>query len=70
MSMESIRNLLRQEPFQPFMIRLSNGESYEIRHPECAALSKTKVIVTFPEEDQEVFCSLIHINSVEMLQRA
>ncbi len=42
MSMESIRNLLRQEPFQPFVIRLPNGESYEIRHPECAALSKTK----------------------------
>jgi tRNA-binding EMAP/Myf-like protein len=52
------------------MIRLSNGESYEIRHPEYAALSKTKVIVTFPEEDREVFCSLTHINSVEMLQRA
>ena len=28
------------------------------------------VIVTFPEEDREVFCALIHINSVEMLQRA
>lgn len=31
---------------------------------------QTKVIVTFPEEDREVFCSLIHISSVEMLQRA
>lgn len=70
MNMETIRNLLRQEPFLPFVIRLSNGESHEVRHPECAALSKTKVIVTYPDEDREVFCSLIHVNSVEMLQRA
>ena len=70
MNMETIRNLLRQEPFQPFLIRLSNGESHEVRHPECAALSKTKVIVTYPDEDREVFCSLIHVNAVEMLQRA
>lgn len=70
MNMETIRNLLRQEPFLPFVIRLSNGESHEVRHPECAALSKTKVIVTYPDEDREVFCSLIHVNSVELLQRA
>lgn len=70
MNMETIRSLLRQEPFLPFVIRLSNGESHEVRHPECAALSKTKVIVTYPDEDREVFCSLIHVNSVEMLQRA
>ena len=70
MNMETIRNLLRQEPFQPFVIRLSNGESHEVRHPECAAISKTKVIVTYPDEDREVFCALVHINAVEMLQRA
>ena len=70
MNMETIRNLLRQEPFQPFVIRLSNGESHEVRLPECAAISKTKVIVTYPDEDREVFCALVHINAVEMLQRA
>ena len=70
MNMDTIRNLLRQEPFQPFVIRLSNGESHEVRHPECAALAKTKVIVTYPDEDREVFCAFVHINAVEMLQRA
>jgi hypothetical protein len=68
--MDTIRNFLRREPFEPFVIRLSNGEAHEIRHPECAAITKSRVIVTYPDEDREVFCALIHINSVELLQRA
>jgi len=70
MNMDTIRNFLRREPFEPFVIRLSNGEAHEIRHPECAAITKSRVIVTYPDEDREVFCALIHINSVELLQRA
>jgi hypothetical protein len=27
--------MLRREPFQPFVIHLSSGESHEVRHPEC-----------------------------------
>ncbi len=65
---DTIREYLKREPFEPFVIRLSNGESYEVRHPECALLMKTKVIVGFPDEDRSVTCSLIHVNSVETLQ--
>ena len=46
MSIEVIREFVRREPFAPFVIRLSNGESHEVPHPECVALTKTKVIVT------------------------
>lgn len=70
MNIEKIRKFLRHEPFEPFVIRLSNGESHEIRHPECAAITKSKVIVTYPDEDRDVHCSLIHINTVELLQNA
>ena len=47
---------------------MSNGEVHEIRHPECALVMKTKVIVGYPDEDRSVTCSLIHVNSVEALQ--
>jgi hypothetical protein len=70
MNLETIRSFLRQQPFEPFVIRLSNGESHEIRHPECAAITKSKVIVTYPDEDRDVHCGLIHINAVELLQKA
>jgi hypothetical protein len=50
------------------MIRLSNGEFHEIRHPECAFVMKTKMIVYYPDDDRSVTCSLVHVNSIETLQ--
>jgi hypothetical protein len=70
MNAESIREFLRREPFEPFVIRMSNGESHEVRHPECLLVLKTKVILGYPEEDRAVHLSLIHVNAVESLQAA
>lgn len=70
MHAESVREFLRREPFQPFVIRMSNGEVHEIRHPECVLLMKSHAIVGYPDEDRTVYCSMIHINSVEALQVA
>jgi hypothetical protein len=70
MSAETIREFLKREPFEPFVIRMSNGEVHEIRHPECAFVMKTRVLVYYPEEDRSVMCALVHINSVETLQAA
>ena len=68
MNADTIKDYLRREPFEPFVIRMSNGEVYEIRHPECALVMKTKVIVGYPEEDRTVTCALVHVSSVEALQ--
>ena len=70
MTMESLREFIRREPFEPFVIRLANGEAHEVRHPECVAITKSQVIVTYPDEDRVVHCGLIHVNAVESLQRA
>jgi len=70
MSAATIREFLKREPFEPFVIRMSNGEVHQIRHPECAFVMKTKVLVYYPEDDRSVMCALVHINSVESLQAA
>jgi hypothetical protein len=69
MNAETIREYIHRQPFEPFVIRLSNGESHEVRHPECVLLMKTKVLVYYPDDDRSVICTLIHINAVESLQR-
>ena len=69
MNMDSIREFIRREPFEPFVIRLSNGESHAVRHPECVAITRTQVVVTYPEEDRVVHCGLVHVNAVEALQQ-
>jgi hypothetical protein len=68
MNADAIRDFLRREPFEPFVIRMSNGEVHEVRHPECAIVMNTRVLVYYPEKDRSVYCPLIHINAVEALQ--
>ena len=41
MSPEQLRQSLRSAPFQPFRIHLADQRSFEVPHPEFAALSPT-----------------------------
>jgi hypothetical protein len=68
MNADTIWEFVRRQPFEPFAIRLSNGETHEVRHPECLLVLKTKVILGYPEDDGTVHLSLIHVNAVETLQ--
>ena len=70
MSYETLKQLLERRPFEPFEIRLSNGETYQIRHPEMALLLKSRIIIGDAENDAMTICALIHINSVQTLQSA
>lgn len=70
MNVDTIREWLNRQPFEPFVLRLSYGEAHEIRHPECLALGKTRVIVSYPDTDRVVHLSLIHVNAIEALQAA
>jgi hypothetical protein len=40
-----VREALRREPFEPFMIRLADGRSVEVKHPEFVALTPRRIIV-------------------------
>jgi len=53
----------------PSQISCPNGGAHEILHLECVAITKSKVVIPYPEEDRVVRCSLIHVNAVELLQR-
>lgn len=68
MNAETIKEYLRREPFEPFVVRMLNGEVHEIRHPESAFVVKSRMIVYYPDDDHSVTCSLVHINSIETLQ--
>jgi hypothetical protein len=70
MNADTLREMIQRRPFEPFCLRLSNGETHEVRHPECAVVGKSKVLVYAPEQDRFVFVALIHVNSVELLQSA
>ena len=70
MNAETIRELVRRQPFQPCAIHLSNGEVHEVRHPECIMFGGGKVVIYDAEADCFKLCALIHVNSVQFLQAA
>jgi len=70
MVVQDFRDLLAARPFEPFRIVMSSGESYEVRHPEMALLTRTKLIVGLDPDENGVpgetrMCSLLHITAVE-----
>ena len=70
MNAEVVRELLQRRPFEPLVIRLSGGETYEVRHPENVALGKARIVIVDPETDRMAVCSLLHVTSIQTLQLA
>ena len=70
MNAETIRELLRRQPFEPLEVRLSNGDVYQIPHPEFAILLKSTLVIGVPDSDRVIICSLLHIASIERTSSA
>jgi hypothetical protein len=45
---DDVLKMLRARPFQPFRISLSDGQHYEMRHPDNAIVSRSTVLVGIP----------------------
>ena len=70
MDLQSFRELLTQQPFKPFRLVMSSGQSYDVRHPEMALLTRTRMLVGVDVADDGVpaefkICSLLHVTAVE-----
>lgn len=75
MTVQTFRDLLNERPFKPFRLVLSSGQSYEVRHPEMALLTKTDILVGTDAEPDGVpsrfkICSMLHVTAVEPLEAA
>jgi hypothetical protein len=65
MNSESVRELLRRAPFVPFRVVLSNGNKFEVVHPEFVVLTKNGMVITYPDSDRISICSLLQIAGIE-----
>jgi hypothetical protein len=74
MTVQTFRNLLTARPFKPFRIIMSSGQSYEVRHPEMAFVTKSDIVVGIDVEDEVPaefkICSLLHVTAVEPVEAA
>jgi hypothetical protein len=72
MTLQTFRDLLRGRPFKPFRLVMSSGQTYDVRHPEMALLTRTDMLVGVDVEDDGVpaefkICSPPHVTAVEPL---
>jgi hypothetical protein len=72
MTVQTFREMLTRRPFQPVKLTLSSGQTFEIRHPEMALLTRTSILIGIdlapdgvPAEFKIV--SLPHVASMEPL---
>ena len=71
---EDIHNLLHDAPFKPFRLFLSNGRSYEVRHPELVMIGRSSLLIGTPARDVTVTAfdsystvSMLHLTDIEMM---
>lgn len=60
-----IKERLAKDPFEPFRIRSSSGETYEISSPLLVALMKSKLFIAVPDSDRWAELSYLHIAALE-----
>ena len=71
---EDMEKKLRQKPFRPFRIYLTDGAMYDVRHPELVLLGRRSLVLGLagdPEAtlyDRTVDVDLIHITRMEHLE--
>jgi hypothetical protein len=70
-ALDDVQRRLRQRPFQPFVMHLTDGARYEVRHPELVLLGRRSLILGLASEpDQTVYeraidLDLLHIVRME-----
>jgi hypothetical protein len=72
MQPNDVRGFLQKRPFEPIQVTLTDGRSYEVRHPEMAMVGWTTVAIgvtssneLHPIFDRLVTVSLQHIMQIE-----
>jgi hypothetical protein len=70
MSPEELRESLRQKPFEPFRIVLTDGASYDVRHPDLLWVGQRAVYVGLTGQpgqtlfERAVKVDLLHVTQI------
>ena len=73
MRADELTELLRVRPFTPLRIHMTDGQSYDIRHPDMVLVLRQRVDIGMQPDpttgvlERVEHCSLLHIVRVEQL---
>jgi hypothetical protein len=67
MTSEQLKATLRQQPFRPFTIRMVDGRSFTVSHPDWAIVSPTgRTSILFEPDDSYSVIDLMLMNELEV----
>jgi hypothetical protein len=73
---EQIQERLRQQPFRPVRIVVSEGLRYDIQHPDLVFVGRRDLMIGFPDSatptvyDRVIRVALVHVVALEDLPAA
>ncbi|HEV2969586.1 MAG TPA: hypothetical protein VGY55_06315 [Pirellulales bacterium] len=62
MNIDGLRSALRREPFQQFAIRLADGRTVPVRHPEFVAVGPRLVLVVDEDNSWSIIEPLLIVS--------
>lgn len=70
---DEYNDFVRRRPFRPYRLHLSDGRTYDVDHPDMAAVGFGAVMLFVLTEDngneyQDVLISLLHIVQIEYIR--
>jgi len=67
MTTEQFRSTLRLQPFKPFTIRMADGRTFDIAHPDFVAQSPSgRTVVVFQADESYNLLDLLLMTEVEV----
>jgi hypothetical protein len=66
MDIAGVREVLHRQPFQPFVLRLADGRSLPVPHPDFVALGSRRIVVV-AEDDTWTIIEPLLIVSLDQL---
>jgi hypothetical protein len=75
MSPEELRETLRQQPFEPFRLVMTDGREFDVRHPDLLWVGKRTAMVGLTGDpgqtyyERSVKIDLLHVIRLEPLEK-
>ncbi len=70
MRSEDIQEFVRRQPFRPFRITLTDGRTYDVRHPEMAMVGRSTVAIGLAAngQDETIYDRLVTVDLLHIMQ--
>lgn len=67
MNLDNVRHFMNVDPFEPFELRLANGDRHQIVDADNIAVGRNVVMIGYSDSDRIAWCTPHQIVSIEKI---